>query len=227
MGAYLLKRASGRDTPMRPVSLNERQTEVLRWIADGAPSGVMTGYAHRISAASLRARGLIRTVGRGPTWTAVLTEAGRELLTQYENEPTTTKTPTRRASGSGAAETARGQNFGRRDATLRTEQLVTDVVAAGGSLQLPDETHRGGINWRQRAYAAQRCGKVPAGKHLRVSRSSNGFLIELLDGECERICLATPGLRTARISGAECPKSMLESIGPPVIEVDAGSAHGL
>src|SRR4029079_1559013 len=58
-----------------------------------------------------------------------------------------------------------------------------DVIAAGGRLVLPDETASGGIDWRQRAYAAQRHGSVPSGKHLSVSRTNNTFEIVLLDGE--------------------------------------------
>ena len=42
----------------------------------------------------------------------------------------------------------------------KTEQLVVDVIAAGGRLTLPDDAAHGGVNWRQRAYAAQRHGKV-------------------------------------------------------------------
>jgi len=38
--------------------LNESQVAVLRWITAGSPRGVMEGYAHRISAAALRSRGL-------------------------------------------------------------------------------------------------------------------------------------------------------------------------
>src|SRR5207245_4749717 len=45
------------------------------------------------------------------------------------------------------------------------------------------ETADGGVNWRQRAYAAQRHGKVPACKRLSVARTKAGFEIELLDGE--------------------------------------------
>jgi hypothetical protein len=65
----------------------------------------------------------------------------------------------------------------------KTEQLVADVLAAGGRLTLPDESAHGGVNWRQRAYAAQRHGKVPAGKRLSVSWTDAGFEIELLEGE--------------------------------------------
>jgi hypothetical protein len=64
----------------------------------------------------------------------------------------------------------------------KTEQLVADVIAGGGRLSLPDETARGGVNWRQRAYAAQRSGKVPQGRHLSVSRTNDAFEILLLEG---------------------------------------------
>jgi hypothetical protein len=57
------------------------------------------------------------------------------------------------------------------------------VIAAGGRLTLPDETECGGVNWRQRAYAAQRHGKGPAGKRLSVALTKVGFEIELLNGE--------------------------------------------
>ena len=64
----------------------------------------------------------------------------------------------------------------------KSKRLVADVIAAGGRLVLSDETGGAGVNWRQRAYAAQRHGKVPVGKHLSVSRTSKGFEIVLHDG---------------------------------------------
>jgi hypothetical protein len=56
------------------------------------------------------------------------------------------------------------------------------VLAIGGLLTLPDETAHGGVNWRQRSRADQRKGKVPAGKHVSVSWTTEGFGIVLLDG---------------------------------------------
>src|SRR5258708_8717942 len=56
------------------VSLNDVQVAVVRWIADGSPAGVFDGYSHRISAAALQTRGLVRIVGRGATWRAALTD---------------------------------------------------------------------------------------------------------------------------------------------------------
>lgn len=60
--------------------LNEPQLKTLRWIGDGCPDGVMHDDTHRISAAALRNRDLIRIHGRGKTWRAELTEKGRAYL---------------------------------------------------------------------------------------------------------------------------------------------------
>src|SRR4051812_46738926 len=97
-------------------TLNEKQLDVLRWIADGCPDGVFTDHSHRISAASLRARGLVTTAGRGPRWRAQITSAGREYL--------------ERAARPGAPRP-------RQASVSVTQQLVDDVIAAGGSLRVP------------------------------------------------------------------------------------------
>lgn len=64
-----------------PEQLNQKQVDVLRWIGDGCPVGAYTeGYEHRIVASALLRRGLITISGRGPTWAAAITEAGRRWL---------------------------------------------------------------------------------------------------------------------------------------------------
>lgn len=167
-------------------SLNDAQVAVLRWIAAGSPAGVMEGYTHRISASALRTRDLVRISGRGETWRAELTDRGRERL---ERELTAPATDGRNGSVAAPAQLAQSTEPRAAAAPARprplskTEQLVADVLAAGDRLTLPDETAHGGVNWRQRAYAAQRDGKVPAGKRLSVSWTNAGFEIELLDGE--------------------------------------------
>jgi hypothetical protein len=157
--------------------LNESQVEVLRWIASGSPPGVMDGYAHRISASALRTRGLVRISGRGATWHAELTERGREQLEGLERE---SAQPSQRSGDTDKRlRSRRPQAATHAEPAVRSlskaEQLVADVVAAGGRLTLPDKTDTGGVNWRQRAYAAQRHGKVPAGKRLSVSWTGAGF----------------------------------------------------
>lgn len=157
-------------------TLNENQAAVLRWIGDGCPPGVMEGYAHRVSASALRGRELVSICGKGPTWRAELTERGRKQLDRLNDE--IERGP--RQQRTSAAETAAEP---KQSARLKTEELVAEVLAAGGRLSLPDKTSQGGVNWRQRAYAAQRHGKVPAGHHLSVRRTGDEFEIELLEGD--------------------------------------------
>jgi hypothetical protein len=170
------------------IHLNDAQTTVLRWIADGCPPGVMEGYTHRVSAAALRSRALVRIFGKGKKWRVELTDLGREQLERLDREPYAGAAAAEVGRVASAMQASPADEINAREEpatrTLsRTEQLVADVIAAGGRLTLPDETARGGVNWRQRAYAAQRHGKVPAGKHLSVSWTNTGFEIVLLDGD--------------------------------------------
>lgn len=61
-------------------TLNEKQLAVLRWVADGCPAGAQEGTSYRITAAALRRRDLVRTSGRGSSWRAKITPAGRDYL---------------------------------------------------------------------------------------------------------------------------------------------------
>jgi hypothetical protein len=65
----------------------------------------------------------------------------------------------------------------------KTEQLVADLIAADGRLVVRDLAGRELVNLRQRAYSAQRRGRIPAGKHVRVRHTPEGLVIELLDGQ--------------------------------------------
>lgn len=62
--------------------VNERQLEVLRWVADGCSEDRWpeNDFTHRTSAAALKSRGLISIAGRGRTWSATITEAGTHFL---------------------------------------------------------------------------------------------------------------------------------------------------
>jgi hypothetical protein len=65
---------------------------------------------------------------------------------------------------------------------------------------LPDTTSAGGVDYRQRAYAAQRHGKVPDGHRLHVARTSAGFEIKLLAGETGNELGADPIHVPARVT---------------------------
>jgi hypothetical protein len=165
------------------VVINDRQRSVFDWIADGCPDGIYEGEGHKVSAAALRARGLVKIRGRGKAWNAELTDRGRAFLdgsptpgpASPPSRPARTPATDRKPQSSPALQADRPP--------AKTEQLVADVIAGDGRLMLPDETAKSGVNWRQRAYAAQRHGKVPDGKRLVVSRGREGFVIELMDGQ--------------------------------------------
>jgi len=143
-------------------TLTEAQVALLRWISEGCPDGQMEGDFHRISAAALRRKGLVAISGRGPTWTATITDDGREYLERVDgSEPP----------------------IPRQGNVPVTQQLVDDVIAAGGSLRVPrrwagDPAY---VDYWNRAALAERYGKVPDGKSLEVVVVDEELEIRLLD----------------------------------------------
>ncbi|PRB08699.1 hypothetical protein [Microbacterium sp. MYb62] len=94
-----------------PEQLNQSQVDVLKWVADGCPDGVYTdGWQHRIVARALHNRGLVSVAGKGASWRATLTKAGRVWL----DAPPTDILP-------GAAE---------------ADRLLEQVIEAGGELKV-------------------------------------------------------------------------------------------
>lgn len=152
-------------------SLTQAQLDLLEWIADGCPDGVMEGFDHRVSAAALRRRGLVRTTGRGATWQATIAEAGKEYLAR-------SKKP--------------GAELPRQANVSVTEELIRNAEAAGGVLRVKQEHGPGSINWSARVRATIEHGKVPAGKKLSCRWN---------DGEVEiRLDDLAPGLDPRLIS---------------------------
>jgi len=144
-------------------TLNARQLAVLQWICDGCPDGPIGGISARISAGALHNRGLVKTSGRGPTWTAVITDAGRDYL---DSAAKPTAPAPRQANQS------------------VTQALVNEVIAAGGTLQVPRQDYRrpGTPDYQRRAELAERYGNVPAGKQLVVKMLNRDELqIDLID----------------------------------------------
>lgn len=143
--------------------MNQAQLDLLQWVADGSPDGVYEGFDHHVSAAALRRRGLVRTTGHGERWKVVLTDAGRNYLA---------------GSKEASAEPPRQANVS------VTQQLVDDVIGAGGVLRVKRRRWYGedGVDWENRALLAERYGKVPAGKRLEVSAVSDAELeVRLLE----------------------------------------------
>ena len=126
-------------------TLTEAQSALLRWIDDGCPDGVYEGFFHRISAAALERRGLLAVTGKGPAWSAELTEAGEEYLAKVDGPAPPVPRQANRPV---------------------TEQMIDDIVSAGGSMRVPKMRYGKGVDWDQRVRQAIRHNKVPAGKRL-------------------------------------------------------------
>jgi hypothetical protein len=146
----------------QPKTLTEAQIVVLRWISDGCPDGVMPDYHHRISAAALRSRGLVETRGRGETWAASITAAGKAYLAKVDGpEP-----PVPRQSHISV-----------------NDQVVGEIVASGGTLRIARAGYRDSAadDYVRRAHAAERRGKVPPGKLLIVRADRDEVELRLVD----------------------------------------------
>ena len=111
--------------------LNQTQREVLAWVGADCPDGRFEGYTHRISAAALASRGLIRVSGRGPTWRAELTPRGAAVLAEL----------TKGTLGSNGGSSQRARR--KRAPLSRSEQLMAEVTAAGGALRVPTGARKG------------------------------------------------------------------------------------
>ncbi len=87
--------------------VNSRQLDVLRWIVDGCPDGVMTDFTYKTTTYALRSRGLASVSKKGGTWRAAPTDVGRYYLEhgsypEAERSATATK-PVRRPDAKRAA----------------------------------------------------------------------------------------------------------------------------
>lgn len=155
------RRTSGVEGLAHREALSELQVAVLRWVSDGCPDGTLEDRSPRISAAALQRRDLVHITGRARAWTASLTEAGKEYL--------------QRVDGPNPPEP--------RQANVSvTQQLVDDILAAGGRLQVPRKRWgESGVDYERRARLAQTHGKVPSGHRLSVRTvSSDELLLEVI-----------------------------------------------
>lgn len=158
--------------------LNDRQTEVLQWIAAGCPARDWPDYAHRQSARALASRGLVEIRGHGPTWTATITDAGRARLEGDSQEQ-----PRR---------TAKRQGHGRKakDVDVTAQTLLDALTANGGTLTVPapSPSVRGAY---RRALAALQQTELAEGHRVTYrGRDRSDLFIRLTDAPREQ---APPG----------------------------------
>lgn len=151
--------------------LNPAQIEVLRWVADGCSEGVMEGCSHRVSAAALKSRDLVKISGHGNSWCAEITARGTRFLQRLQAERPLRAKPDRHSARSEP----------RQKPLSPTEQLIADLVAASGRLRVPYYRSAGEADYQQRVLAARRFGKVPPGKCIRTEYVAGELEIRLED----------------------------------------------
>ena len=138
--------------------MNDKQLAVLRWIADGCPDGVMQGDSCKISAAALKSRRLITITKTRGSWSAAVTEAGAFFLAHG-------RYPDGHWRDLGKpANPYREQRVRPVTAVSPAEQLVADVQAAGGRLDM-ESAYRHEI--LSLIASANRFGKVAPGFLMR------------------------------------------------------------
>jgi hypothetical protein len=114
--------------------LSMAQLDLLRWVAAGCKDGVYEGSSHRVSARALHNRGFLRVAGSGKTWAAQITADGTRRLQEEAKRIDAERERARREEQARAAREREQQEL--RD---RAMQLLHDVIAAGGRLDLgPD-----------------------------------------------------------------------------------------
>lgn len=147
--------AVGRSTNYLTVS----QFDLLRWVADGCKDGVYEGSSHRVSARALHNRGFLRVSGSGTTWAVQITPDGTRRV-QEEAVRVEAERERARREEQARAERERVKQQ-RRD---RAAELLHDVIAAGGRLDLGADADTEEVRRMQHALAGSGC--LPEGQRL-------------------------------------------------------------
>ncbi len=163
------------------MGLNERQTDVLRWIADGCPDRDWPDWTHRSTAKALQSRGLVRVRGHGVGWSATVTDAGRRVLDGDEAVSARRAKQGRSHTGAPGAEprVVRRREGPRAAAPVRIDgmALVAELGRTPGSVfrvANPDDATRAGY---RRAIAAITPEMLPEGKRVSYSGRDQGDLV--------------------------------------------------
>jgi hypothetical protein len=148
--------------------INALQREVLHWVAEGCPAGVMQGDTHKSSAVALQSRRLVKISRRGGIWNAGITEGGRNYLETGHypprRSPTTVKVLDTIKHQPGEHEQTKAPA-----AASPAEQLVARVVEGGGSLEMPGRWGKDAIALHNLMDSVNRFGKAPDGQRLVVT----------------------------------------------------------
>ncbi|WP_322938034.1 hypothetical protein [Nocardioides bizhenqiangii] len=153
-------------------TVNARQLEVLKWIVDGCPEGVMTGTTHKTTAVALQGRRLVKVSKKGGVWRAEPTDAGRQFLATGAYPAghwSASRESPARLIPTAAAKPAKPSTQPKVTGLRPVDQMIADLIKAGGEVTVEVDNNRQGY-WEGLASSATRYNKVPSGKLLKVTR---------------------------------------------------------
>jgi hypothetical protein len=149
-------------------TLTEKQALLLKWIAEGCHYDVIDNNWYRISAAALGCRGLVEVSGNGTSRKATITSAGRAYLARVDSD---------------------NPPIARQANVSVTQQLVDDVMAAGGVLRVKRKNYYDpdSVDYAYRARLAERYDKVPNPVEALSSQGADESLGDGVGvGSCDR-----------------------------------------
>lgn len=215
--------------------VNDRQLEVLRWIADGCPEGKWPedDFSYKTSAAALKSRGLATIKGRGRTWSVAITEAGTHYVEHGTYPPSDTpRTPvasrdrSRRVApadldlGDGASE------------TLTQAKALIKQLQESGRITVADPEESTRAHYRRVLHACRVHHLVPADHELRFTGRSSGDIVIMLStgspadtSDWDRIrttarkITTNPGSLRAALETTSILNPVSEALRPRAIEI--------
>lgn len=179
--------------------LNDRQLNVLEWIAGGCPTGRWPegDHSYKSSAAALRDRGLVTITGHAKTWSASTTEAGTYYLEHGSYPPNSSGI---QASTVGAG----GPQANESDPTaMKRARAMIERLHKEGTITVTDPDEKTRASYRRALHACRSHHLVPAGQELRFTgRDIGDIVIKLVTGssadetDWNRIMLTTRKVTT-------------------------------
>ncbi|GAA4402237.1 hypothetical protein GCM10023147_42600 [Tsukamurella soli] len=163
--------------------VNDRQLEVLRWIADGCPDGRWPedDFSYKTSAAALKARGLVTVKGHARTWSAAVTEAGTHYIEHGTFPPgALPRHPVTSAVRVRAAEPAELDLDDGASEILRQAKTLIEQLQESGRITVADPEESTRAHYRRVLHACRVHHLIPMGHQLRFTGRSSGDIVVML-----------------------------------------------
>lgn len=156
--------------------LNERQLDVLRWIADDCPEGKWAeeDYSYKTSAKALESRGLVKISGHGKTWTASITAAGTYYL-EHGTYP-----PDRATKSTSRSRTAQPAGRKKESPALKQARALIQQLQDEGTITITDPDEATRAQYRRVLNACRVHHLAPEGQELRFTGRDSGDIIIIL-----------------------------------------------